>query len=211
MADAPDPTRDAPAWLRPHGRPWRAEGPPRPVADNPWFGVETFDAVAPTGAPALYHVQRYRNAATGVVPLHEDGTISLVGQWRFPLQRYNWELPEGGAPHAETPLDGARRELREEAGLEAADWRLILTMELSNASSDELAYLYLATGLTACAAEPEPTEQLTVARAPFREALHAAVTGLIQDSLTVAALLRVHHMAVEGELDAALARAILGR
>lgn len=106
----------------------------------------------------------------GVLPLHDDGTVTLVGQWRFPFDAYSWELPEGGAPKGEEPIEGARRELREEAGLAAADWRLILTLQLSNASSDEIAFGYLATDLTAVEREPDATEQLTVARVPFREA-----------------------------------------
>ena len=209
MADAPSPPA-APAWLRPHGQPWRALSAPERTHANPWFAVEESRAEAPTGVEARYYVQRYANLATGVVPLHDDGTVTLVGQWRFPLGRFNWEIPEGGAPHGEPPLEGCRRELREEAGLQAAHWREILVMELSNASSDELAHVYLATGLTPCPAAPEPTEELAVVRAPFTEALHAAVTGRVQDAITVAALLRVHHMAVTGELEPALARAVLG-
>ena len=201
----------APAWLRPHGRPWASASGPAPVHANPWFTVEAHEAIAPTGARTPYFVHRPRNLATGVVPLHTDGTVTLVGQWRFPLGRYGWEIPEGGAPFDEAPLEGCKRELREEAGLEAAHWRPILTLELSNASTDEIAHVYLATGLAPCPAAPEATEELTQARAPFTEALHAAVTGRVQDAITVAALLRVHHMAVEGELEAGLARAVLGR
>lgn len=208
MADDPA-SPPAPAWLRPHGRRWRVDSGPDPVCDNPWFGVEAYQATAPTGAPANYWVQRFRNRAVGVVPLHEDGTVTLVGQWRFPSDSYSWELPEGGVPAGETPLEGARRELREEAGLEASDWRRILVLQLSNASSDETGELFLATGLTACACEPEAVEELAAARVPFREALAAAASGAIQDSLTVAGLMRVHHMAVEGELPAPLARRLL--
>ncbi|MBE7217130.1 MAG: NUDIX hydrolase [Caulobacteraceae bacterium] len=208
MADAPPPP--PPAWLRPHGRPWTSATGPRPVHENPWFMVEAHQAIAPTGASTPYFVHRPRHLATGVVPLHDDGTVTLVGQWRFPLGRYGWEIPEGGAPHGEPPLEGCRRELREEAGLEAAHWREILVMELSNSSSDELAHVFLATGLSPCPAAPEATEELAQARAPFREALHAAVTGRVQDAITVAALLRVHHMAAEGELEPALAKAVLG-
>jgi 8-oxo-dGTP pyrophosphatase MutT (NUDIX family) len=134
----------------------------------------------------------------------------LVGQWRFPHGSYSWELPEGGAPHAEAPLQGAKRELREEAGLEASDWRLVLRMQLSNASSDEIALGYLATGFREVARELDATEQLALARVPFREALAAAVRGDIQDSITVAMLLRLHHMAHEGELSEALTGAVLG-
>ncbi|HTK35037.1 MAG TPA: NUDIX hydrolase [Caulobacteraceae bacterium] len=198
----------APAWLRPHGEPWRVLSGER-VHDNPWFALDAFKAVAPTGKPADYYLQVYKNLAVGVLALHEDATVTLVGQWRFPFKAYSWELPEGGSPHGEAPLDGAKRELLEEAGLEAANWRLVLTMQLSNASSDEVALCYVATGLTPGPRAPDETEALAIARVPFREALDAAVAGRIQDSMTVAMLLRAHHMAVEGEFSEPLTRAML--
>jgi len=200
---------DDPEWLRPRGRGWQVRDRTH-LHDNPWFALDAFDAVAPTGHPARYYLQTYKNIAVGVLPLHDDGTVALVGQWRFPFDAYSWELPEGGAPKGEPPIEGARRELREEAGLVAADWRLILTLQLSNASSDEVAFGYLATGLTAVEREPDATEQLTVERVPFREALKAAATGRIQDAITVAMLLRLHHMAHEGELSDGLTRLVLG-
>ena len=198
-----------PNWLRPRGKGWQVRGKTH-LHDNPWFALDEFDAIAPTGHPARYYLQTYKNIAVGVLPLHDDGTISLVGQWRFPFDAYSWELPEGGAPKGEPPIEGARRELREEAGLIAADWRLILTLQLSNASSDEIAFGYLATGLSEVEHEPDATEQLSVARVPFREALKAAASGRIQDAITVAMLLRVHHMAHEGELSDDLTRLVLG-
>ena len=167
--------------------------------------------MAPTGASARYFVQRYRNVATGVLPLWDDGTVTLVGQWRFPLADYQWEIPEGGAPLHEDPLEGCKRELREEAGLEAAQWRPILSLQLSNSTSDEVALGWLATALTPCATAPESTEELALVRTPFREALDAAVAGHIRDAITVAMLLRLHHMAVEGELAPALAARVLQR
>lgn len=199
---------EAPDWLRPRGEGWRVNAKTH-IHDNPWFRVDAFDAIAPTGAPAKYYRSSYKNAAVGVVALDDDGAISLVGQWRFPFGAYSWELPEGGAPKAEDPLDGAKRELREEAGLAAADWRQVLTMQLSNASSDEIFFGYLATGLTGTPREPDPTEQLAVIRVPFREALRAATAGHIQDAITVAMLLRIHHMAHEGELNPVLAASVL--
>lgn len=200
-----------PAWLRPHGRPWSAASAPQRVHENPWFAVDAYDATAPTGAPARYFVQRYKNVAAGVLPLHEDGTVTLVGQWRFPLADYQWEIPEGGAPLHEDPLDGCRRELAEEAGLQAADWRLILQLQLSNSTSDELAMGWLATGLGPCPAGPEATEELALARVPVREAIAAAAAGQLRDAITVAMLLRLHHMAVEGEIAPALAAHVLAR
>ena len=200
---------DRPDWMAPKGRPWASRSCEVAV-DNPWLALTLHDATAPTGAPARYAAVRYKNLAIGILPLFEDGSLVLVGQHRFPLMDYSWELPEGGAPLDEDPLDGARRELREEAGLEAADWREILAFQLSNSVTDERGHVYLATGLTAADCEPDPTEDLQLARVPFREALDLALRGEIKDMITLAALLRAYHMAREGELDPALARAMLG-
>lgn len=199
----------AKAWLRASGPPWRVLAR-RPIYQNAWIAVDEFDTVAPTGKPALYGRVAFKNLAIGVLPVHDDGTVVLVGQHRFTFDAWSWEMPEGGVPLADDPLEGARRELREETGLTASDWRQVLTMHLSNSVSDERAVCYLATGLTAGEAAPDDTEALQIARVPFREALEAALGDGIEDSLTVATLLRAHHMAVEGELPAALARAMLG-
>lgn len=197
-----------PSWLQPHGAPWR-RGPERIVYDNPWIGVREYEAVAPTGAPARYGVVGFKNYALAVLPLHEDGTTVLIGQHRFPLADYSWELPEGGGPLDCDPLESAKRELAEEARLQAADWREILRLQLSNSVTDERAFGYLALDLSPAEGELDDTEQLTLARVPFREALEAALAGHIQDALTVAMLLRVYHMAHEGALPGALARAVL--
>ncbi|KRA59880.1 DNA mismatch repair protein MutT [Caulobacter sp. Root655] len=203
------PASPKPEWLKPHGQPWGADGG-KTVYDNPWITLTEYQAIAPTGRPALYGKVAFKNRAIGVVPLHDDGTVTLVGQNRFPHGNYSWEIPEGGAPLDEEPLDGAKRELAEEVGLEAADWRQILTMELSNSITDEFCHGFLAMGLTPTATAPDETEDLAIARVPFGEALDAAVAGHMPDSLTVALLLRVHHMAVRGELPADLVRRVLG-
>ena len=199
---------EKPAWLKPHGTPWGVSSR-QVVYDNPWITLTEYQAVAPPGRPALYGKGAFKNRAIGIVPLHADGTVTLVGQNRFAHANYSWELPEGGAPLDEDPLDGAKRELAEEAGLEAADWRPILTMELSNSITDEICHGYLALDLTPAATAPDETEDLAMVRVPFGEALDAAVSGHMPDSLTVALLLRVHHMAVKGELPADLARLVL--
>ena len=151
----------------------------------------------------------FKNLALAILPVFDDGTIMLVGQARFPAQDYSWELPEGGGPLGVDPLESARRELREETGLEAAQWLPILEAQLSNSVTDERAIGYLATGLTEVEADPDETELLALARVPFREALDAAMAGHMKDMLTVAMLLRGYHMAREGSLPGALARAML--
>lgn len=202
---------EKPAWLKPHGRPW-SRGPERVVYENPWIRVSDHDAVAPTGQPAQYGLVHFKNLAIAVLPLHDDGTVILVGQHRFALSAYTWELPEGGAPHDEDPLEGARRELVEETGLVAREWRKVLQATLSNSVTDERAVGYVAFDLSKGdgAHEGDDTEELALARVPFREALDAALAGHMEDVLTVAMLLRAYHMAREGQLPDALTRAMLG-
>ena len=202
---------EKPSWLRAHGRPWE-RGAGRVVYDNPWIRVTEYAATAPTGRPAQYGVVGFKNVAIAILPLHEDGTVTLVGQNRLPLGDYSWEVPEGGGPLGEEPLAAARRELAEETGLEAAEWREVLRMQLSNSISDERAIGFVALGLSAARErhEQDATEDLALARAPFREALAAAMAGDLQDALTVAMLLRGYHMAREGLLPASLCAAMLG-
>lgn len=200
-----------PAWLIEHGRPWR-KGEPRVVYENPWIKVTEQTATAPTGKPALYGLVGFKNLALAILPIDADGKVVLVGQHRFPFGDYSWEIPEGGGPKGEDPLDGARRELAEEAGLQAGRWEEILRVQLSNSVTDELAIGYLATELTPLPAAPhaDDTEDFAMVRAPFREVLDAAMTGHIRDALTVAMLLRAYHMANEGLISGALTRAMLG-
>lgn len=200
-----------PGWLRSHGTPW-VRGAATPIFANPWIAVTQYAATAPTGAAATYGLVSYKNYAVAILPVFDDGTTILVGQHRFPLGDYSWEIPEGGGPLDADPLESARRELAEETGLQAAAWREILQAQLSNSVSDERAIGYLATGLSAAkgAHHADDTEALERVRVPFREALDAAVAGDLKDVLTVAMLLKAYHMAREGHLAPALARAMLG-
>lgn len=198
-----------PSWLREHGTPWR-RNESKVAYDNPWITVTEHQATAPTGRPALYGGVSFKNLAIAILPIHHDGTVTLVGQPRFMFSDYSWEIPEGGGPVGVDPLESARRELVEETGLVAADWREILRVQLSNSVTDEVAIGFLATGLTLTQAAPDETEQLTLARVPFREALDAALAGHLKDMLTVAMLLRAYHMAKEEALPGAFARAMLG-
>jgi 8-oxo-dGTP pyrophosphatase MutT (NUDIX family) len=200
-----------PAWLRPHGSPWK-RGSEQVVFDNPWIRVSRHEATAPTGRPAQYGLVSFKNIAIAVLPLHDDGTVTLVGQNRFALADYSWEIPEGGGPFDEDPLESAKRELAEETGLTAAEWREVLWAQLSNSVTDERAIGYVALGLSEGGAghHADDTEEITLVRAPFREVLDAALAGYLQDVLTVAMLLRAYHMAREGTLPGALARAMLG-
>jgi 8-oxo-dGTP pyrophosphatase MutT (NUDIX family) len=202
---------DPPAWLRPHGKPWKQLSE-RVAFETPWMKVTEHDAVAPTGRPAYYGAVRMKNLAIAVLPLHDDGTVILVGQNRFVLGDYSWEIPEGGGALDVAPIDSAKRELAEETGLQAAEWREVMRAQLSNALTDERMFGFVALGLSPARAldTHDETEDLAMVRVPFREALDAALAGHLQDMLTVAMLLRAYHIAREGALPGALTRAMLG-
>lgn len=196
MADKPSGiTPDAGA----HENPWTTRG--REVRyENRWIRVEHHEVVTPGGSDGIYGVVRFLNRAVGVVPLDEEGNTWLVGQWRYPLGKYSWEIPEGGAPPGEEPLAAAQRELREEVGIEAQRWDVLCEMELSNSVSDERAVIYLARGLSFGASQPEDTERLTVRKLPFAQLYAEVAQGLHRDSLTVAAVFRLRLWMLEGRV-----------
>ncbi len=190
-----------PASDDPTTSPWRTVSS-REVYDNPWIRVREHQVVTPTGTQGIYGVV-HKPLALGVVALDEQDRVVLVGQWRYPLDGYSWELVEGAHdPDVDpTPLAGIQRELAEEAGLAAASWRPLTAapIALSNSVSDERAMLWLATGLTATVVEShDPTELLRVTRVPFAQALGAALDGRIDDAMSVLGLLLAEHARRDG-------------
>src|ERR1700754_4955036 len=163
----------------------------RAVYDNKWIGVTEYDVLNPSGGKGIYGKVRFKNLAIGALPLDEEGYTWLVGQYRFPLEQYSWEIPEGGGDPAVPPEESAQRELLEETGLVAKEWTHLLDLHLSNSVSDERAVIFLARGLQQGEAMPEETEQLVVRRLPFEEAYQMVDKGLITDSMSVAAILKV--------------------
>ena len=145
--------------------------------------------IRPDGLPGIYGVVHFKNRAVGVLPVEQDGTIWLVGQYRYPLEAYSWEIPEGGCPETESPVETARRELREETGLVAGRIELVTTSHLSNSVSDELGYVFRATELQQGADEQEGTERIAVRRVSWDEAWRMYKAGGITDSLSVIAIL----------------------
>jgi 8-oxo-dGTP pyrophosphatase MutT (NUDIX family) len=168
--------------------PWKTLGS-RPVYDNPWIAVREDRVLRPDGRPGIYGVVHFKNRAIGVLPVDGLGRVWLVGQYRYTLDRYSWEIPEGGGAFDETPEEAARRELREEAGLVAGRLELLLTSHLSNSVSDELGYLFRATDLEEGPSSPEGTERLAVRRFEWDEAWAMLERGEVTDSLSVMALL----------------------
>src|SRR5918912_2381778 len=159
------------------------------VYDNAWISVREDAVIRPGGEQGIYGVVHFKNIAIGILAV-EDDFIYLVGQYRYPLDQYSWEIPEGGCAEGEDPLAAAQRELEEETGLRAADWEKMGEAHLSNSVSDELAIWYLATGLTQGEHSPEGTEELVVRRIPFNEALEMALAGKITDALSLLAILQ---------------------
>jgi 8-oxo-dGTP pyrophosphatase MutT (NUDIX family) len=172
--------------------------------ENPWIRVDHHEVLNPSGGGGIYGTVHFKNNAIGVVPIDEAGHLVMVGQYRFPIGCYSWEIPEGGGPLGGSILESAQRELREEAGLVASNWSEILGMDLSNSVTDERGTAFLAWDLKVVAAQPEDTEQLQVARVPFWRAVERVKRGEIRDSLTVAALYRVALMVLQDELPRAV-------
>ncbi len=163
----------------------------RVAYENPWVTVWHDEVIRPDGQPGIYGVVHFANLAAGILALDEDDRVLLVGQHRYSLDEYSWEIPEGGVPDGESALDGARRELIEETGVTAADWGEIARAHLSNSVSDELAVIYLATDLTIGEASPDGTEDLALRWLPFEEVLDMTLRGEITDAMTIIAVERL--------------------
>jgi 8-oxo-dGTP pyrophosphatase MutT (NUDIX family) len=173
-----------------HSNPWKRLKR-TVVYENDWIAVKHDDVVRPDGKPGIYGVVHFKHRAIGIVPLDTQDRVLLVGQYRYPLDVYSWEIPEGGGRLDEDPLEAARRELREETGLTARRWTRLGTAHLSNCVSDEEGIYYLAEQLEQGEAEPEGTEELALRWVSFSEALRMVRDGEITDSLSVIALLKL--------------------
>jgi ADP-ribose pyrophosphatase len=184
---------------QPEENPWTITSE-KTIYNNPWISVTEYQVINPSGNPGIYGKVHFKNMAIGVLPLDDEMNTYLVGQYRFALNQYSWELPEGGGPEGTDPLESAKRELLEETGLKATQWTEIQRMHLSNSVSDELSIIYLARGLAQFEAEPEDTEQLIVNKVPFAEVYRMVCDGIITDSVTVAAVLKVQLLLLENRL-----------
>ena len=183
----------------PEENPWQTVSE-KEIYDNPWISLTEYKVINPSGNPGIYGKVHFKGFAIGIVPLDDAMNIYLVGQYRFPLKQYSWEIPEGGGAFDVDPLDSAKRELLEETGLKAIRWTELQRMHLSNSVSDELSIIYLAQDLQQFEAEPEDTEQLIIKKVSFNEAYRMVHEGEITDSVSVAAILKIRLMQLEGSL-----------
>ncbi len=179
--------------------PWLVKSQ-KEIYTNTWIALTEFDVVNPSGKKGIYGKVHFKNIAVGVIVLDDNQNTYLVGQYRFPLEAYSWEIPEGGAALGTDPMEEAKRELKEETGLVADEWELLLKMHLSNSVSDEMALIYLARGLSQHEAAPEETEKLAVKKLPFDDVWKMVDNGLITDSMSVAAILKLKLLLAEGKM-----------
>jgi 8-oxo-dGTP pyrophosphatase MutT (NUDIX family) len=159
--------------------------------ENNWIEVVHQNVINPRGGKGIYGVVNFKNIAVGVVPIDADDNTWLVGQFRFPLNEYSWEIPEGGCPDGEEVLATAKRELKEETGLIAQKWTLISKLHTSNSVCNEVAFIFLAEELTQSESQPEETEQLQVKKVSLKTALDMVLADEITDSMSVAGILKV--------------------
>jgi len=158
--------------------------------ENSWIKVSHNEVLTPKGTDGIYGVVHFKNIAIGILPIDEQGHTWLVKQSRFSLNQYTWEIPEGGCPQGEEPIETARRELEEEVGLKASEISELMRMHLSNSVSDELAIIFVAKGLSPGQQALESTEDIEYQKLPLTEAIDMVLRGEITDSISVAALLR---------------------
>jgi 8-oxo-dGTP pyrophosphatase MutT (NUDIX family) len=171
--------------------PWKTLSS-KPIYANPWIEVREDQVLNPSGKPGIYGVVNFRNKALGIIPIDTKGYTWLVGQYRYPLEEYSWEIPMGGGLLELPILESAQRELREETGLIAANWECILRIHTSNSVTNEEGFVFLATDLQEGATAFEETEVLTIEKLPFADAVKMVMAQEITDSLSIAGILKAH-------------------
>lgn len=162
----------------------------KPIYENPWIRLEEHDIINPAGKDGIYGKVHFKNRAMAIIPIDQEGNTWLIGQYRYALDEYSWEIPMGGGPIGKDLFESAKRELKEETGLSAEKWTELMKIHTSNSVTDELAIVYMAEGLTQGETEFEETEILQVKKLPFSEVLDMVMSGEITDSISVAGILK---------------------
>ncbi len=170
------------------------------VYESPWIEVTKHDVLTPNNTEGTYSTVHFKNLAIGILALDKDLNTWIVGQYRYPIQQYSWEIPEGGGQLNVAPLDSAKRELLEETGITANKWTKIQEMYLSNSVSDEYCILYIAQNLSFGEAHPDDEEELVTRKLHFNELYEMVISGEIMDSLTIATVLKTKILIMEGKI-----------
>lgn len=168
--------------------------------ENNWISVEEHKVITPAGKPGIYGEVHFKNHAVAIVPLDASYYTWIVGQYRFPMKSFEWEVPEGGCPTHETPLQTAKRELKEETGIVANTYELIQEVQLSNCTTDERGYIFVAKGLTFEETQFDDTERLHIRKIHFDDLFQMAFNGEIKDNFSLTAIYKIKLMIEKGEL-----------
>ena len=177
--------------------PWKTISK-KTVYENPWIEVSHRDVINPSGGKGIYGMVHFKNTAIGIIPLDENLNTWLVGQYRYTLEQYSWEIPEGGGLVGNDPLEGAKRELLEETGITAKKWTPLVEIHTSNSVTDEYGISYVAQELSFGEAEPEETEDLIVKKLPFQEVFEMTMRGEITDCFAVASIFKLQFILEKG-------------
>jgi len=169
------------------------------VYENNWIALHHYQVINPSGNEGIYGKVHFKNIAVGVIPVDEEMNTYLVGQYRFTLQQYSWEIPEGGCPDNEQPQQTAQRELLEETGLKAGKWEYLGSAHLSNSVTDEIAELFVATQLQQFSPSPEETEELQIKKVPLQQAFAMVENGAITDAVSIIALQKLQLLWMQGK------------
>lgn len=172
------------------GNPWKTEEV-NEVYQNPWIKVEEHRVINPAGNLGIYGKVQFKNKALGIIPLDSEGYTWIVGQYRYPLEEYSWEIPMGGGPIGVDILESAKRELKEETGLTAKKWTQVMRIHTSNSVTDEEGFVFLAEELTEGLTEFEETEVLAIKKLPFKDLVAMVMNGEITDGISIAGVLKV--------------------
>jgi 8-oxo-dGTP pyrophosphatase MutT (NUDIX family) len=168
------------------------------IYDNPWINIKEFQVIHPGGRDGIYGVVHFKNFATGVIPLDEFNNTWIVGQYRYTLKKYSWEIPEGGGKLDIAPIESAKRELLEETGIKAEQWTEIIKMDLSNSVTDEIGFGYVARDLSFFEPNPDEDELLEIRKLPFEELFKMAIDGVITDGLALNTIFKAHYLLEKG-------------
>lgn len=161
------------------------------IYSNPWIVLEEHEVITPGGREGIYGKVLFKNKAAAIIPLDEELNTWIVGQFRYTLGEYSWEIPMGGGQLGQSILENAKRELKEETGLTAAKWNMIMKIHPSNSVTNEEGYVFLAEDLIQGETEFEDTEDLEIQKLPLAEAIDKVMNGEITDAISVAGLLKV--------------------
>jgi 8-oxo-dGDP phosphatase len=182
-----------------HQNPWQTLSS-EPVYNNPWISVREDQVINPKGGRGIYGVVHMKNKAIGIIPVDADGNTYLIGQYRYALNEYSWEIPMGGGLIEIDLLESAKRELKEETGFTAHRWTNIARLHTSNSVTDEEGFVFLAEDLVAGETEFEETEDLKIKKVPFTEAVRMVMDNQITDCISVAGILKAHKILNERSL-----------